>query len=144
MESKVLFLDIDGVLVTFKCFNRFSKVEFDPVAVKQLNRILEETDVKVVISSSWRHSWKLSELLNYFRREGINITDERCLGITDDLPDRPRGDEIHKWVIEHRPKKIVIIDDDDDMSHVQSALFKTDTTVGLTPAIAQRVIDHLN
>ena len=58
--DKVLFLDIDGVLNSSKFFDSLndedaSWKEIDEEAVKMLQRIKEETDCKVVMTSSWRN-----------------------------------------------------------------------------------------
>lgn len=60
---KVIFLDIDGVLVNFTSMKLprltldgqdFSTHRFYQPAVVALNRIVRETGAKIVISSSWR------------------------------------------------------------------------------------------
>ena len=45
--EKYIFLDFDGVINTLKG-------KFDKNAVTNLRRLLERTDAKVVISSTWR------------------------------------------------------------------------------------------
>ena len=58
--KKVIFLDIDGVLNTSRWHNQVesSKLQdeygylFDPVAVANLAKIIEETGADIVISSS--------------------------------------------------------------------------------------------
>jgi hypothetical protein len=52
---KVVFLDIDGVLNCTKTKNprKFPYV-VDPKLLARLNRLLERTAAKVVLSSSWR------------------------------------------------------------------------------------------
>lgn len=62
--SKIIFLDIDGVLNTERqhdrCVNEgITPVDgfgyaFDPIAVANLKRIVEETGADIVISSSWK------------------------------------------------------------------------------------------
>jgi hypothetical protein len=47
---KILFLDIDGVLVPYSS----PANEFDPQAAKLLKSFLKESGYKIVISSSWR------------------------------------------------------------------------------------------
>ena len=58
---KIIFLDIDGVLNTYNSMDRFC-----PKAVSCLNEFVQESGAKVVISSSWRLSWKIEEMREYF------------------------------------------------------------------------------
>lgn len=75
----IIFLDIDGVLVTTRSFlsaNGFNSVnpekpvmtferkhQFDPIGCGILLRIIKEFDVKVVISSTWRFNAVMSEVV---------------------------------------------------------------------------------
>ena len=61
---KVIFLDIDGVLNTSEIFIEQSKnykqkgiynVEIDEFRVEYLKQIIEKTNAKIVLSSSWRY-----------------------------------------------------------------------------------------
>lgn len=54
-DMKVIFLDIDGVLI--KLYDKVKKTytEFDADRVEILKRMLDEHDFKIVISSAWRH-----------------------------------------------------------------------------------------
>lgn len=83
-EMKVIFLDIDGVLNTWSFIANLPasasyQDAIDPEAVARLNRIVEVSGAKVVISSSWRrkHTSKdMQELLDAqgFRGEVIGRT----------------------------------------------------------------------
>ena len=70
---KVLFLDVDGVL-NHKLFydnfdniqlvhNNYPYTEFDPTSISLLNKILSETNAKLVISSSWKVEENLNDIL---------------------------------------------------------------------------------
>ena len=67
--SKIVFLDIDGVLNTGWWYTQMDRntpkdkygYAFDPKSVANLKRILDETGAEIVISSSWK-SLGLSEL----------------------------------------------------------------------------------
>lgn len=60
--NKVIFLDIDGVLNTKWWYTQMNRntpkdkygYAFDPKAVANLRRIVEETGADIVISSSWK------------------------------------------------------------------------------------------
>lgn len=137
---KVCFLDIDGCLNSMRScyayggfgslrtsFMTFDESKLDPVAVKLVQRLVEETDAKIVISSSWR----------ILAKGGIKDFDFLELPIIDFTPDIPgrriRGDEIKKWLDEHpEVESYVILDDDSDMLEEQVDNFvHTDADIGL-------------
>ena len=59
---KILFLDLDGVLNTARWHRQADRhamqdeygYKFDPSAVTNLKKILDETGADIVISSSWK------------------------------------------------------------------------------------------
>lgn len=134
---KVLFLDIDGVLNSEEYAISLGKggmLGINPEAVKILDRILEATGAKLVISSSWRGS---SDLLADIRSnvgEYIDIT-PRLSGI--------RGLEVKTWLDTNPVDRYAILDDDSDFYKYQP-LFKTTWKKGLTDEIADKVIEYLN
>ena len=69
--NKYLFLDIDGVLNHDEWFEseqykkhqeNWQKSMFDPVCVERVNKILEATGARLVVSSSWRSMTDLEEI----------------------------------------------------------------------------------
>lgn len=137
--NKVIFLDIDGVLNSLKTFVKhpFSMLGIDKQYVKIFNRIIEETEAKVVLSSTWRHNpnWK-----KIMKDNGLKCD---FLGRTGDL-NGIRGKEVKKWLEEHpETTKYAILDDDSDFYSSQP-LFKTSFKTGLTEKIADKIIKYLN
>lgn len=163
---KVIFLDFDGVLNSEIWYRRrfnemdmdsivskYPYYEFDPLAMKQLNRIIEETSAKVVISSTWRIGRtveELQQLLNMVGFEGeiIDTTPHFFARGSDNDGNKisytvPRGCEIDWWLSEtgkfkrinwsierHKEymekaivKNYVILDDDSDMLYTQKEHF---------------------
>lgn len=121
---KIIFLDIDGVLVTMKrnyedIQNKDLREErhnyFDPAAVGLLNRLTEESGAKIVISSSWGRVFYLEEIRKVFRNG--EITGE-VIDVTTTIYPGPgnredqRGLEIQQWLDNHpQTSSYVIIDD---------------------------------
>jgi hypothetical protein len=183
---KVIFLDIDGVLnsqdwyvyrrdvVEMDSVNaQYPFYEFDPRAIERLNRIIKETDAKIVVSSSWRSGETVESLQRLFDQVGIV---GEVIGVTPHLWCKkpyeefdgyrmPRGCEIDWWLdnhgdfqrinwseekqIEHIDKAIVknyiILDDDSDMLYGQREHFiKTQHPTGLTDDLADKAIAILN
>lgn len=155
---KILFLDFDGVITTQK-----SKYKLDLEALCLLGKILDATDAKIVISSSWRrHTLEdtIKDLKDTsdFRMNGIEFPFiDRIIGVTDRiygfaLTNKEkhisllRGVEIREWLREHpEVTNYVILDDDSDMLLEQANHFiKTDTYKGLTEENVKQAINILN
>lgn len=148
---KVLFLDIDGVLNSDKWmyernknerykFLPYPMCEFDPECVKRLNRILKETNAKLVVSSDWRFTKGLDSI--FF---AVDIESE----IYDTTPlvfKGIRGQEIALWLKNHPEfTKYVILDDNAEFLKKQKPfLVRTQYAEGLTDELAEKAIQILN
>lgn len=135
----IIFLDIDGVLVTM---NSVSPFVFDPKCVKKLNVILKETDADIVVSSTWRVIEPIERLIKKFKVEGV---EGRIISITPVLngDDNSRGNEIAKWIQENNFKgKFIVIDDDSDIEPFEKVWVQTTWENGLTDSNVEQAI-HL-
>lgn len=174
---KVLFLDIDGVLnsenwfayriycVKNNMFNilmnfvdtddrniKHKLTMLDDRAIANLNRIVEETGCKVVLSSSWRSSRKsVNDLTQYilkikgFKYELYGVTPR----IQRDEFGTQRGEEIQMWMDKESEKNkiesFVILDDDTDILPEQMKNFiHIDGQVGLIDKDVVTAIKILN
>lgn len=165
---KIIFLDIDGVLNTEAfsvAFWEFCKIQniarpqaksdaniimrdefgirFDPMALRALKLIIEKTEAKIVISSTWRLSgcevmklmWEMRDLPG----EVIDITPS-----FNTIAGTCRGDEIADWIKGNDVSSYVIIDDDSDMLPEQLNNFvQTQHEYGLTFNDAEKAISIL-
>ena len=174
---KVLFLDIDGVLNSENWFgyrlyciknNMFNEVinfvntnderikhklsMIDDRAIANLNRIIEETGCKVVLSSSWRSCVEAENTLTEdllklkgFKYELYDVTPR----IWAKEFGTQRGEEIKLWMDKESEKNeiesFVILDDDSDMLPEQMNNFiHVDGHVGLTDKDVFTAIEILN
>lgn len=164
---KVIMLDIDGVLNSEESIHRRIKMarqgyldrdEADfPVTpmVGYLNKIIEYTNAKIVISSTWRilHPLEGTDeskgtrfrkgLKDIFKQSGIlgeiiDITPNKKSGI--------RGEEIKEWLNNHpEVTNYVILDDNSDMLEEQLPYFiQTTWKKGLEEQHADKAIEILN
>ena len=165
--SKIIFLDIDGVLNTERQHDRCVNLgadqvdnfgyAFDPEAVANLKRIVEHTGADIVISSSWK-MWGLDAMQRMWARRDlpgkvIGITpntesDEMLLSIDLDLMDIPaiKGSEIKEWLSTNgnQDTRYAILDDLPDMLPEQESHFvQTDPRIGITKDDADRIITIL-
>jgi hypothetical protein len=153
--GKVLFLDIDGTLNTFKTF---LQVEMSPPLVQNLLRIVRTTDCKIVVSSAWRLSGihETSDFQKELRKAfcgddvGFNTIINSIIGMTDDIPEFTREQEILHWIrqmsiLRSNISKFVAVDDQGCMFPSNpSWLVLTDPYVGLDDTIVDIVISKLS
>jgi len=153
----IIFLDIDGVLNCEKSYkggyssyvefiNKSGQEDFYskfyPPSKYLINKLIEQTNADIVISSSWRSSG-INWMRDIWKRENMK---GEIIGVTDSIRCRdikiPRGVEIDKWLEDQGYKTInwseeiqlnymkqsnihnyIIIDDDSDMLYNQRKHF---------------------
>jgi hypothetical protein len=141
--TKVLFLDIDGVLNSRRTceafgsplkggfphgFDAVNMALFDHAAIGLIRKLCETTGASICLSSSWRIIHTVHECAN-----GLDMP------IFDRTPSlnwngRTRGDEIAAWLADHpEVTTYAIVNDDSDMLESQKQYFvQTDFKEGLT------------
>jgi hypothetical protein len=136
MGMKVIFLDIDGVLNCKKTPNpRKLPYIVDSKLLKRFESLLERTDAKVVLSSTWRY-----DPAGLFSAKHWGVP---FVGITPDMPKQPRRNEVLAWLKEHPDvDRYAVIDDEDDELD-ELPLFQPSVKTGLTDKIATGVADYL-
>lgn len=173
---KLLFCDVDGVLndlnflstdevknmsdrlVELEDFYLF--IQVNPENVQFLNKIIQETGAKIVISSSWRQLFNVEEF-----KVGMKLREfqypENIIGRTILSKNGKRGFEIQEYLDTYSKLasiKYAILEDEPDLKtggktmnglHLGN-VFKTEywcepgERKGLTEKIALKVIEHLN
>lgn len=138
---KVIFLDIDGVLNSDRSIFSLPMREIkpnsyrynyllsktDPIAVAILNRLVKDTNAKIVVSSANRKFFgeKIADVL---KDMGVEAD---IIGITTTTGGN-RGTEIQAWLDLHEVGSYVILDDSSDMLESQRENFvNVDPKVGL-------------
>lgn len=140
---KIIFLDIDGVLISRKSKRILGDLRtFLPESVGVLKYILEATDARIVISSSWRILKELNQLQEMFTEAGIDGS--VVIDITPNVGGT-RGGQIDEWLknTDLSIESFVIIDDDLDIEPYMSQLIKTSFEFGLEMHHAQQAIQML-
>jgi hypothetical protein len=137
LTSKIIFLDIDGVLNCDKIPNsrKFPYV-VDKKLLARLRKLLEKTKAKVVLSSSWRCDPVGLLAAKYW---GVPFID-----VCPDRPKSPRGKEMLRWLAGHpQVTRFIVIDDENDGLD-DLPLFQPSCKTGLTRDIAQGAERYLN
>lgn len=155
--NKIIFLDIDGVLYTTQHHNYLSlkneKVRdksgfiFDPESIKNFNKIIDETNAKIVITSTWRRSG-LESMKKLFKMRGLKgeIIDITPISTLNDLY-FCRGEEIEYWLTYNGiSEKFVVLDDNSLGENYDKwkGFFQTKMENGITEEIKNKVINYLN
>lgn len=127
---KIIFLDVDGVLNSeLDSFDWYVQTDYHFELLKSL---VDKTQAKIVLSSSWRKSKdSLETIKSRLQDFGIDVYD-----VTPSInsPDSKRGDEIRQWIDMQQDTSItsfVIIDDNSDMcEYTNTNLVQTDIKIG--------------
>jgi hypothetical protein len=167
-KVKIIFLDFDGVITTVD-----SGWNINPKKIELLKDIIDATDAKIVIPSSWRTYDLKSTIENLSKGKNCNSPSgiafpfcDRIIGITarmggyrynDNTNEDgrkpyvsiPRGIEIDDWIRCNEDKfdiiSYVILDDDTDMLYNQRFNYvQTDTYYGLNKKHVKKAIKILN
>lgn len=150
MTTKIIFLDIDGVLNNALWYKETNghrgRDDLSPDNIKFLNELIENTGAKVVVTSTWRLNRTVEELQEILARNGfvgeiVGKTIDMRRGEDSDCI--LRGNEILQWMKAHPVelgcayydyKDYVILDDDSDMLYWQKDNYiHVDPYCGLTP-----------
>lgn len=161
---KVIFLDIDGVLnheewyasgraqEAYKATGEtdIKAYNFDPESWKWIQKLIDETGAKIVLTSSWR-LYDLASTIEEYKDTAFRPIIDNLVGITPSTISRNRGEEINRFfdivngnITQNVPQVIeqlknhpletlsstgekidqfVIFDDDNDMTNEQQSHF---------------------
>lgn len=138
IKDKVIFLDIDGCIATHKEYSTkktskrylhdFQVYPFNEKCVEILNKILDETNAEIVLSSNWVLYFSLDQMQEIFKINGINklpydFVEQIALKLSTS-DEVNRGYSIDNYISQHNHqfRNYVIID---DLNIKQYGYFKT-------------------
>jgi len=142
---KIIFLDIDGVLVTTKTARTNTAA---PACIEVLNKIIADTGASIVISSSWKHyglPW-LRDKLNEWGVVGSVIDLTPTARITTTQRELlPRSYDVVLWLYNYRDvESFLILDDEDEFLDLREFHVRTYWETGLNWDDFPRAIRILN
>lgn len=153
---KVIFLDVDGVLNSpkSKTYAPSGWRGIDNAKLKKVKAIVDATDAKVVLSSTWKT--EIDKNMHHASSDGKYMMNkfkyEGRFKIFDKTPDAEnsshRGEEIRMWLDKHPDVDNFVILDDidfDDMERfgVLDHLIMTDYNIGITDEDVEKAIEKL-
>ncbi len=152
---KVIFLDIDGVLnhsMFIKERTPSGVIGIKDELVENLRKIVENTDAKIVLISTWKDSWEKDEskceedalyLNEKLRNKGLSIYDKTLNSLVKD-----RGFGIYEYVKNNNVEKFVILDDIENPDYIKFNLtnnfIRTNKKTGLSKEDIEKAIKMLN
>lgn len=153
MSFPVVFLDIDGVLNHEELFELRRGKPYslddddwlDKDCVVMLNRIVEETGARFVLSSAWRIIVGLKRTSAALRECGFigDLFDETGKSYLMGFADQ-RAEEIHAWLNDHpEVRQWVVLDDNHVAVHPPYRMVQTHFSIGLTEPLVDRAIEVL-
>jgi HAD domain in Swiss Army Knife RNA repair proteins len=150
--SKILFLDIDGVLLPGRAYmlpnqtNNPYVTVFDPCAVSMLNKACEKQGRQIVVHSSWVKHWSKDEIFNHLQEQEVNTS----LFHEDWYTDPQfhwRYDRVRDWMSRHKEvTDWVVVDDElakseEDMRFLNGHAIFTDFDEGITLKNFRQLLD---
>ena len=166
MKRRALFLDIDGVLNSFRTVTFHESIAntasckrsmllgdsennnvalFDKLAVDFIFDFCRKYDYRIVMSTSWRYSFSMRDFHELFSNYyGVTDAEELIVGMTPkgrtDLTSR--GEEIREWLLANEEyQEYIIVDDSSDFLEEQKPFFvQTCIRDGLTFSSMNKMI----
>lgn len=157
---KVIFLDVDGVLNSYSTKEKIAGYTFvsDP-KVRLLKEIIERTNAKVVLSSTWRYGWCMDHpefatdsdnadiILFKAFKDKLNSFGIELISYTSDFDNR--GEEIDYWLKHWKGEPIesfIILDDmcGNKLRPHSQYLIQTSLSEGLNKNHVERAVKMLN
>jgi hypothetical protein len=169
-DDKLVFLDFDGVLNSSEFAahlyrNNESAQDdkgldlFDPQTIDCMNRIVDATGAKIVVTSSWRYLG-LAKLQELWKERGLHgeiigmtslhVVDELILEkglewLEEEMNGSPRSEEIAHWLKSYNINaNYVILDDLPMPKDFQPHAVQVNPKVGLTEIKVKQAIQILN
>ncbi len=158
LETKILFLDFDGVLNSkawIKTPDKYLKSPIEPCKMNLLKRIISETNAKIVLTTSWREFWqfdkkhtnKTGEYIDkIFERYGLSVFSK-----TPDISFFERDKEVDFWLKDHysqNVKSFCVLDDVEELFQnnlvIKKHLILTNPNEGISENDVSKAIKMLN
>lgn len=148
-DDRYVFLDIDGTITSGK-----SHYKFDPECLDRLGKILDATDARIVITSSWKGQTVketcryLTDKLDPYVGDYPFPFCDRIVGVTRDWPviddEYTRGKEVDAYLKKHSCRSYVILDDVQDFMPEQDSHFVyVHDSTGISDSDVQKAIEIL-
>jgi hypothetical protein len=141
----LIYLDIDGVMVPANSWKRPETLDdgfprFNSRAVNALNSIINTTGASIVLTTSHKSTYTITEWKKIFKKRNVNFNQISRLPKTKNHLNR-KEELISHFAKHGLPVNFVIIDDDKSLNglptHLRDRLIQTSSGIGLTDELAK-------
>lgn len=146
----LILLDIDGVMAPVSSWKQGEILNdgflnFSTLAIKCLNEIILETGATIVLTTSHKTTYNLTEWVEIFKLRGINTAIDK---LDVNINFLSRKEEILNWLDKNQNiGNFVILDDDKSLnglpSQIKEKLVQTSSMIGLNEEAANLAIKIL-
>lgn len=147
----LLFLDIDGVMVPANSWRRPEILDdgfpaFSPNATKALQRIIDSTGARIVLTTSHKSKYTPTQWRNIFSKRGISVN--RINRLSENFAALNRKDELLNYFGKRSMNEdFLIIDDDKSLNalpdYLRRRVIQPSGSVGLTGVLADKALSLL-
>lgn len=147
-DGPVVFLDIDGVLNTPNTWGKHGTAAINAPLVARVQYLCEITHASIVISSTWRRAYSLSDIRGMLMERGLDASIIGITPINKTRVHKNRQDEILEWLdlADHRGPYVVLDDDtagDGAWEKLAGHFIWIDPDTGVTDKNIEEAIDIL-
>ena len=136
---KILFLDIDGVLISSRSMLALATYPaFDPVACRLIEAFCQRSKARIVICSAWREGRNKSDMEGIFDSMPIAKTHLHEDWATPVIFG-PRAREIQDWLSRHpETSHYAVLDDGIGLEELEHRVVQPDSDIGI---LIEHIID---
>jgi hypothetical protein len=148
----LIYLDIDGVMVPANSWKRPETLDdgfprFNSRAVNALNSIIHNTAASIVLTTSHKSTYTITEWKKIFKKRNVNFNQISRLPEYKNYLNRK--EELLNHFDKHSlNRNFVIIDDDKSLNglptNLKDRLIQTSSSIGLTDELAKMAIAKLS
>ena len=150
----ILLLDIDGVLETSPSWKKPEFLEdnfykFNEQAQKNLIEIIDKINPEIILTTTHRINYNLTEWNQIFKLRGINVDKISKINDAKKATDlKKRNIEIEEWFLKNSTAEFLILDDDKSLNELSNNLknrwIQIDSMLGITESIKNQILEKIN
>jgi hypothetical protein len=147
----LIYLDIDGVMVPANSWKRPETLDdgfprFNSRAVNALNSIIHTTAASIVLTTSHKSTYTITEWKKIFKKRNVNFNQISRLPENKNYLNRKEELIVHLNK-QNLDENFIIIDDDKSLNtlpfHLKDRLIQTSSGIGLTDELAKIALTKL-
>lgn len=150
----ILLLDIDGVLETSPSWKSPDFLEdkfykFNEISQKNLIEIIEKANPEIVLTTTHRINYNLTEWYKIFEFRGIKVNKISKINEAEKAIEiKKRNLEIEEWYLNNKTSDFLILDDDKSLNKLTDDLknhwIQIDPMLGITESIKKQIFEKIN